>query len=138
MDEEEKYRKEHPKRDVAVVGIRDGAGRVFLVRTHKLTEWWQPIGGGVDPEDASPQAAAVREIKEELGVEIKLADLKLKIETPYDFGEGTVYFYEVEMDPEVNFEIDSVEIVDYKWFSPSEAQYLKAFPATMAYLRTLA
>ena len=129
MNEEEKYRQEHPKRDVAVVGIRDSAGRVFLVRTHKLTEWWQPIGGGVDPEDITPQAAAIREVKEELGIEIELVDLKLIIETPYDFGEGTVYFYETKIDPETSFTIDPVEIVAVS--RPEDVARLKPLLATI-------
>lgn len=138
MTEDERYRKEHPKRDVAVVGVRDETGNILLVRTHKLTKWWQPIGGGVDWEDASPQAAAVREIKEELGINVKITNLKPVIETPYDFGEGTVYFYEITINKEINFKVDEVEIIDHKWFSPEEAQHLDVFPATKAYLQTLA
>jgi len=138
MTAEEKYRQEHPKRNVAMVGIRDTVGNILLVRTHKLTAYWQPIGGGVDAEDETPQNAAVREIQEELGIEVSPKDLRPIIETPYDFGEGTIYFYELEIDRmTTKFEVDEEEIIDHSWFSPSEAQQLEAFPATQAYLRTL-
>jgi 8-oxo-dGTP pyrophosphatase MutT (NUDIX family) len=138
MKEEEKYRQEHPKRDVAVVGIRDVLGNVLLVRTHKLTEYWQLIGGGIDPEDKTPQNAATREIQEELGIKVSPADLRPIIDVPYDFGEGTVYFYELEINRKTTrFEIDKGEIIDHQWFSSQEARQLKAFPATQTYLQTL-
>ena len=120
------------------MGLRDRDGNIFLVRTHKLTEWWQPVGGGVDPEDNSPEEAAVREIYEELGISIDPSDLILKLVTPYDFGEGNVYFYEAFIDREsLAMKIDEVEIIDYKWFSAQESLALKAFPATAAFLRKI-
>lgn len=135
----ERYSKDHPKREVAVVGLRDERGNVFLVRTHKLTEWWQPVGGGVDPEDKSPEEAAVREIREELGISIDLSSLSLILVTPYDFGEGNVYFYETLVNREsMSMKIDEVEIIDFKWFSPQESLSLKAFPATVAFLQKIA
>lgn len=135
----EQYGKDHPKREVAVVGLRDEEGNVFLVRTHKLTEWWQPVGGGVDAEDKSPEEAAVREIQEELGISIDPNSLTLILVTPYDFGEGSVYFYEALVDREsLIMKIDEIEIIDHKWFSPQESLELKAFPATAAFLQKLA
>ena len=135
----ERYRKDHPKREVAVVGLRDMEGNVFLVRTHKLTEWWQPVGGGVDPEDTSPVDTAVREAQEELGIFIDPSSLTLILVTPYDFGEGNVYFYEALVDREsLVMKIDEVEVIDHKWFSPQESLKLKAFPATVAFLQKVA
>lgn len=93
-----------------------------MVRTHKLTEWWQPVGGGVDPEDKSPKEAAAREIQKELGISIDPSILSLKLVTPYDFGEGNVYFYEAFIDREsLVMKIDDEEIIDYKWFSLQES-----------------
>ncbi len=40
------YAKDNPKRDVAVVGLRDAEGDVLLMRTHTLPDLWQPVGGG--------------------------------------------------------------------------------------------
>jgi hypothetical protein len=34
------YAKQNPSRDVAVLGLRDLAGNVLLMRTHKLPESW--------------------------------------------------------------------------------------------------
>ena len=133
------YTKENPKRDVAVVGLRDMSGKVLLMRSHKLPDYWQPIGGGIDPEDVSPKAAAVREIEEELGIIIDPSILNEVLTTPYDFGEGTVYFFDAQIDSErLELSIDSHEVVEHRWFSKEELTGLPAMPATQAYLKQLA
>ena len=133
------YAEDHPKRDVAVVGLRDVDDNVLLTRTHKLPDYWQPIGGGVDPEDTSPKAAAVRELQEEFGISLEPAQLIDVLATPYDFGEGTVYFFEAKVDRDtIEFTIDAEEVVEYRWFSKEEALALPAMAATQAYLQQLA
>lgn len=140
MDDEiiKKYAQEHPRRDVAVVGLRDSNGDVLLMRAHKLPHLWQPVGGGIDPHDYSPQAAALRELREEMGVRLDPSVLVEVLTTPYDFGEGTVFFFEAEVDRDtLNLSADTDEVVEYRWFSPREAASLPAMPATAAYLRHL-
>lgn len=133
------YAMENPKRDVAVVGLRDENGSVLLMRTHKLPELWQPIGGGIDLEDASPAAAAVRELREEFGLEFDPQALIEVMTTPYDFGEGTVYFFEIHVDRYgLTFNIDKEEVVEYRWFTEREVDSLPAMPATQNYLHSIA
>jgi 8-oxo-dGTP pyrophosphatase MutT (NUDIX family) len=57
---------------VAVM-IFDDAGRILLVRSVDTGEW-QTVGGAIDP-DETPAAAAVREAREETGLEIELVRL---------------------------------------------------------------
>jgi 8-oxo-dGTP pyrophosphatase MutT (NUDIX family) len=57
---------------VAVM-IFDDAGRILLVRSIDTGEW-QTVGGAIDPDEA-PAAAAVREAREETGLEIELVRL---------------------------------------------------------------
>jgi 8-oxo-dGTP diphosphatase len=47
--------------------VLDGQGRVLLVRHRKLGYWLQPGGSVEDGED--PAAAAIREIREETGID---------------------------------------------------------------------
>jgi len=54
----------------AAVLPRDDIGRLLLVRIIE-TGQWAVIGGAVDP-DESPQQAALREAREEAGVELEL------------------------------------------------------------------
>jgi 8-oxo-dGTP pyrophosphatase MutT (NUDIX family) len=57
---------------VAVM-VFDDAGRILLVRSTDTGEW-QTVGGAIDPDEA-PAAAAVREAREETGLEIELVRL---------------------------------------------------------------
>lgn len=52
----------------AAACVFDQDGRVLLVR-HVDNGMWAPPGGGVDPDEA-PADAAVREVREELGLEV--------------------------------------------------------------------
>jgi 8-oxo-dGTP pyrophosphatase MutT (NUDIX family) len=134
----EQYAKENPRRDVAVVGLRDEEGNVLLMRSHKLPELWQPIGGGIDREDASPAAAAVRELQEELGLNIDPSALEEVLTTPYDFGEGTVYFFETRVYRDnLVLHVQTNEVVEHRWFSRQELNSLPAMPATQIYLKLI-
>lgn len=133
------YAKKNPRRDVAVVGLRDGEGDVLLTRSHKLPDHWQPIGGGIDESDASPADAAVRELKEEFNLEFGKEALTQVMTAPYDFGEGTIYFYELKVDRrKLRITVDTEEIAEYRWFSKDEVLELPAMPATAAYLKVVA
>jgi 8-oxo-dGTP pyrophosphatase MutT (NUDIX family) len=55
------------------VMIRDPEGRVLLVR-EKGTGVWQTVGGAIDPGE-SPDEAALREAREETGLEVELTRL---------------------------------------------------------------
>jgi len=52
----------------------DEAGRVLLVRHAGHDDGWGILGGAVEPSE-SPAAAAVREAREEIGVEVQLVRL---------------------------------------------------------------
>ena len=133
------YSNEYPRRDVAVVGLRDVNENVLLMRTHKLPDLWQPIGGGIEPEDATPKAAAVRELQEEFGISLDSSKLIDVLTTPYDFGEGTVYFFDAKVNRDnIEFEVDPQEVVEYRWFSKEEVLALPAMAATQAYLQQIA
>jgi 8-oxo-dGTP pyrophosphatase MutT (NUDIX family) len=54
----------------AAVAIFDGAGRILLVREREL---WSYPGGRLEPGE-TPEQAAVREAKEEAGIEVSLGE----------------------------------------------------------------
>ncbi|WGT46607.1 NUDIX hydrolase [Tessaracoccus lacteus] len=58
---------------VSAVVLRDKAGRVLLVRKHGTTMWMNP-GGKPEPGE-SAEDCAVREVREELGLELDAARL---------------------------------------------------------------
>lgn len=61
------------KRLIAHVLMRDGAGRILLCDTMFKTDWELP-GGIVEPYE-SPRQGAIREVREELGIDIQLGRL---------------------------------------------------------------
>ena len=61
------------KRLIAHVLMRDVAGRILLCDTMFKTDWELP-GGIVEPYE-SPRQGAIREVKEELGIDIQLGRL---------------------------------------------------------------
>jgi ADP-ribose pyrophosphatase YjhB (NUDIX family) len=63
-----------PKTPVSAdVVIRDPSGRVLFCRTNYRPTWW--VIGGVAEAAESPAACAQREVREELGVEVRIGRL---------------------------------------------------------------
>ena len=106
----------HAKFMVGVTGIvRDGEGRVLLLR-HRMwppdRQWGCPTGYANKGEQF--EDTVVREVREETGLHVKVGRLlhvksgyKLRVEVAYEaqLAGGTLA-------------IDSVEILEAKWYSP--------------------
>lgn len=130
-------RQEYPNRTVAVLILVDVNERILLVKTHRLPNHWQPLGGGVKATDASPEAAVLREIKEEAGLALQTEEIRKIFDTDYDFGVGRVHFFVAHFDKGESLEFNDVEILSWKWFSLNMSMTLPVFPATkkcLAYL----
>lgn len=127
----------HPTRTVAVVWLVDDRQCLLVVRTKRLPNQWQPIGGGVKSYDATVEAAALREIREETGLSLTLEALRKILETPYDFGQGTVHFYAAGLPAGRTLNMDMKEIEEHRWVSLAEAAALPMFPATIRCLAHL-
>ncbi len=72
----------HDKIDFTVVVVVVHADRVLLVHHRKLDRWL-PLGGHIDL-DEDPETAALREVREESGLEVELLG-----ERPPTTGDGT-------------------------------------------------
>jgi 8-oxo-dGTP pyrophosphatase MutT (NUDIX family) len=133
-------RTRNPRRNVVVAGLLDHDSRILMVRTKRLPGRWQPIGGGVEPGDHDDLASALtREIEEEIGVELPASALHLVIKVPYDFGEGTIYFFCAQLDNrDPHLTVSHREILEHRWLPIDEALDLDVFPATETFLKTLA
>ncbi|GAB3169844.1 NUDIX domain-containing protein [Streptomyces incanus] len=107
----------HAKFMVGVTGIvRDDQGRVLLLR-HRMwpegRQWGLPTGYAQSGEEFG--ATVVREVREETGLEVKAGRLvhlqsgyRLRVEVAYE-----AHLVGGDM------KIDSFEILEGKWFSPS-------------------
>lgn len=63
------------KRAIAQLAVRDGAGRLLMCNLSYKQDWDFP--GGVVEDDESPRAAAEREVREELGLQLSAGPLLL-------------------------------------------------------------
>lgn len=128
----------NPVRNVAVAGLLDEQGNILLVRTKRLPNHWQPIGGGIKPRDASPAHTLQREIEEETGLALDVAGFKHAITVDYDFGEGKVHFYTCHIARSSPLRMNEAELEAWKWYSVADALALDSFPATGKFLNFLA
>ncbi|MGX1738908.1 NUDIX hydrolase [Corynebacterium flavescens] len=104
---------------VSAVVFRDSAGKVLTVRKKGSTLFQLP-GGKPEPGETS-QATAVREIREEIGVEIAEVDLQpvgvFRAAAANEAGcsvKATVFRYKATIDPHIDAEID-----EFAWIDPS-------------------
>src|SRR6201986_89205 len=127
----------------------DDAGRLLLARHAGHTDGWGTVGGAVDPGE-SPAQAAIREAREEIGVEIRLTRLVdvlggADYEVTYPNGDRVAYVTAV-YEPRV---VDGVpapadgELSDVGWFTREElptiplSRFTRALLTSTGYLPTV-
>ena len=102
----------------AVIALRNGVPHVALIATRNQSRWGLPKGA-VDSGE-TPEAAALREVREETGLEAKIVRLLDTIEYYFRAGDvlihKTVTFYlmdyvDGELVPQLS-EVDAVEWVE--------------------------
>ncbi|MGP3910307.1 NUDIX domain-containing protein [Nonomuraea sp. 10N515B] len=115
--------------------VFDDAGRLLVARHGDVGLWAAP-GGGIDP-DERPQDAVVRELKEELGIEIAVRGLigvygGPEFRTQYPNGHQCGYVIAVYGCALVSGvpEPDGVEINGYRWVTEEELAELRTTPWT--------
>ncbi|MFA5023506.1 MAG: NUDIX hydrolase [Patescibacteria group bacterium] len=125
---DEEYYSNLPKKHIGVtVLIFDKSGKLLLVNPTYKDEWTMP-GGGVDI-DETPKIAALREAKEETGLDLK--DIAL-ICVEYTYKEGikpetlqfAFYGGELNTDEVNNIVLDKNEHSEFKFVEISEAELL--------------
>lgn len=109
----------------SAVLLRDAGGRILLVEP-AYKDYWELPGGAVDA-DESPYDAAVRELKEELGLSVTPGRLLVVDWVPPRAGrtEGVMFVYDGGvLDPvkatEIHLPAD--ELRSWAWSTPAEAQ----------------
>ncbi len=132
---EKEYSKLHPQRNVAVAGLVDDEGKILLMRTRALPDKWQPVGGGVK-KDETPEQTIIREVKEELSIDIDPRYSVFNSSQAYDFGDGTVYFYTIPVERSLIelISIKASEVLEARWVPVDEFKDLSYYPATKKYL----
>lgn len=108
----------------------DADDRLLLVRHRGHHDGWGLVGGAVEPGE-SPADAAVREAREEIGVEVRLRRLLDVLggrdyEVTYPHGDRAAYVtavYQAEI-VEGTPAADGEEVIDVGWFDRDELRGL--------------
>lgn len=102
----------------------------LLVRSKKdfgqFSGYWYPPGGHVE-QDEDVQVALIREIKEELGLDVRV--LEKIAETPGDVADQVTSWWNCELISD-QIQINEDEIAEAGWFTETEMRTLKLWPAT--------
>lgn len=109
-----------------MVIIRRNGKILFTVRNNEPQKGKLDFPGGfVDPKE-SAQFAAVRELKEELDLNISESDLKLLDTEPNDYVFLDILYrtldivFETTLEQEQRINLEQSEILEVKWLSPDE------------------
>ena len=108
-----------PRTDPAIiVAVQDRNGRLCLGRQAAWAEGrFSNFAGFVEPGE-SLEAAVIREVKEETGLDV--TDIKYLFSQPWPFPNSIMLAFEAfTVNPEIA-KADGEEIVDLKWFTKSE------------------
>ncbi|MEY4514371.1 MAG: hypothetical protein RLZZ450_6493 [Pseudomonadota bacterium] len=122
------WRVRRPTTKGALVAIWS-QGEVLLVRNSYVPYYSAP-GGYVRPTE-SAREAALRELLEEVGVEVRPEELELALDVTHEW-EGKldhVQIFNLQVSERPSVQIDHREVIEATWFSPSPVLALpKVFP----------
>jgi ADP-ribose pyrophosphatase YjhB (NUDIX family) len=120
----------------------DDSGRVLLVWPLGHDDGWHVMGGSVDPGE-SPAETAVREAKEEIGVDVRLGPLLGAFGGPnhvvhYPNGDVVAYVATLYQGEIVSGEVavDGEELAEARWFTRTELACARLHPGARAMLST--
>jgi 8-oxo-dGTP pyrophosphatase MutT (NUDIX family) len=121
-----------PKHLVAYFAVIDD-GHILLV-DHKNADRWLPTGGHVEPGE-HPRATVVRELKEELGLEIARDDVgpprMITVTATVGVSSGHTdvsLWYAVKGSRSARVAFDPAEFYDARWFAFSEVPLDRSDP----------
>jgi len=110
-------------------------GRLLLVKDSYRGIWSMP--GGRIRRGEEPAAAAVRELAEETGIELRQEAIALVgvFRNAWEYGIDTVHVFEATLSSKPVLRLDNREIIDARWVTDDEAQWLSSVPHVEDYLR---
>ncbi|MXN76927.1 NUDIX domain-containing protein [Burkholderia sp. 4701] len=125
------WRVRRPSHEGALVAVYVGRSLLLLKSSYRA-EWNFP-GGGVGPGE-SPDAAAQREMEEEIGLSSHPLIPAGSVSGIWDGRQDRVHFFELRLDSMPELRLDHREIVAARLVSPEELSGFALTDAVAAYL----
>jgi 8-oxo-dGTP pyrophosphatase MutT (NUDIX family) len=122
-----------PRHEGVFVGVWHGP-RILVIRNSYKR--WIALPGGGRARDESTAEAAVRELAEEVGIQVAPADLRLccTVSHATEYRPEDVPFLEVDVAEEIDVAIDNREIVWAGFVEAREALDMDLYPPVRQYL----
>lgn len=122
-----------PPQTGAIVALWHG-GRVLLIR-NSYTWFWSAPGGSVGRGEA-PAAAAARELREEVGLELPPGALRpaLEVEHFWQYRHDRVHVFEAELAAAPALRLDNREVVEARFIDPESIDPAALLPHLRDYL----
>ncbi len=110
-------------------------GKLLLIRNGYRNAITLP-GGGMDG-DESPLTAALRELREEVGIEVTPGQLNFRAQyrSAVEYKRDHINLFELELESTPDIRLDHREVTWAAMSSPEQAMELKLFPALRTYLQ---
>ncbi|WP_280217577.1 NUDIX hydrolase [Nocardia neocaledoniensis] len=110
--------------------------RILMLRTSRSPQLWTPPGGRSEASDAAPIDTAIRELHEEIGLDVDKSRLVPLGSSPRDVGTGDVHFWWLSVG-DITLDLQHEEIHEATWWSPADLPSLETWPATHRYFERL-
>jgi 8-oxo-dGTP diphosphatase len=113
---------------LVTAAILQREGKTLLTRRPEGTRHgglWEFPGGKLDPGE-SPQEGLQREIREELGLEIRVGEIFDVVYHRYDWGAILLLAYRCEP---LGGEIRNLQVAEHRWVDPAELGDYPILPA---------
>ena len=124
--QEKRQNKSQPVKVCAAIIIDQGKVMITLRPEGKRhAGFWEFPGGKVDPGE-SPDQALVRELKEELDINVKIDELFETVSYCYDWGEVLILAYLCDWQ---SGQIKHLEVADHRWITPEQFTNYNILPA---------
>lgn len=121
------WRAAHPKTHGALVALWH-QGRLLLVQNSYVS--FVSLPGGAVGRNETARDAAVRELREEVGIDARPEDLRPVLDQVHDW-EGKrdhVEIFELELQQRPRIRVDNREVVSASFHTPARALELPLFP----------